>query len=171
MGWVVLTGYMGAGKSTVGRMLAERLGVPFLDSDAVIEAQAELPIPRIFATKGEVWFRRMEERVIREITASEPAGVLAIGGGAVESEKTRDLLARTAHVAWLRMDPAALWARVNGSDRPLASNEAVFLRRYERRVPAYTQVAAHVVDAGRPVAEVVADVEAWSRDLVTGGVS
>lgn len=171
MGWVVLTGYMGAGKSTAGRALAERLGTAFLDSDAVIEEQAELPIPRIFATKGEVWFRRMEERVIRDVTASEPAGVLAVGGGAVESEKTRDLLGRTAHVAWLRMEPAAAWERVNGSDRPLASNEAVFLRRYERRIPAYTEVADHVVDASRPVDEVVADLEAWARGLGAGSPS
>jgi len=168
MAWVVLTGHMGAGKSTAGRALAERLDVPFADSDNAIEEQAGLPIPRIFATKGEVWFRRMEERVIREVTASRPAGVLAIGGGAVESERTRELLARTAHVAWLRMDPAAAWARVNGSDRPLASNEAVFTRRYERRVPAYTEVAAHQVDAGLPVDEVVADLEAWARGLGAG---
>lgn len=171
MAWVVLTGYMGAGKSTAGRALAERLGVAFADSDAVIEEQAGLPIPRIFATKGEVWFRRMEERVIRDITASEPAGVLAVGGGAVESDRTRDVLSRGAHVAWLRVEPAALWTRVNGSDRPLASDEAVFLRRYERRIPAYTAVAAHVVDAARPVDAVVADLEAWARGLGAGGAS
>ena len=162
MGWIVLTGYMGAGKSTAGRILAERLGRPFADSDAVIEEQTELPIPRIFATKGEVWFRRTEERVIREITAGEPAGVLAIGGGAVESAKTRDLLTRTAHVAWLRVDPEALWRRVSGSDRPLATDQALFLRRYERRIPAYTEAAAHVVDAAQPVDAVVADLLAWA---------
>ena len=165
MGWIVLTGYMGAGKSTAGRLLAERLGRPFADSDAVIEEQTELPIPRIFATKGEVWFRRTEERVIREITASEPAGVLAIGGGAVESARTRDLLTRTAHVAWLRMDPQALWQRVSGSDRPLATDEAMFLRRYERRITAYTEAAAHVVDAAQPVDAVVADLVAWAGAL------
>lgn len=168
MKWVVLTGYMGAGKSTVGRTLAEALGRPFLDSDAMIEAQTELPIPRIFATKGELWFRRTEERVIREVVASEPAGVLAIGGGAVESAKTRDVLGRTAHVAWLRVEPQALWARVSGSDRPLATDEGRFLRRYERRIPAYTEVAAHIVDAAQPVAGVVADVEAWVRGLEAG---
>ena len=168
MGWIVLTGYMGAGKSTAGRLLAERLGRPFLDSDAVIEQETELPIPRIFATKGEVWFRRNEERVIREITATEPAGVLAIGGGAVESAKTRDLLTRTAHVAWLRVEPEDLWRRVNGSDRPLAADEAMFLRRYARRVPAYTEAAAHVVDAARPVDAVVDDLVGCAASLGAG---
>ena len=162
MGWVVLTGYMGSGKSTLGPRLAERLGRPFLDSDAEIEAQAELDIPRIFATKGELWFRRTEERVIREIVASEPAGVLSIGGGAMERDRTRDLLGRTAHVAWLKVDPQTLWGRVADSDRPLATSEGRFIRRYEERIPNY-EAGAHVtIDADRPLDDVLASLVDWA---------
>jgi shikimate kinase len=153
--WVVLTGYMGAGKTVVGRALAERLGRPLVDSDALIEERTGLEIPRIFATKGEFWFRRTEERVIREVLEDAHAGVLSVGGGAVESARTRDLMRRSARVVWLRADPGVLWERVTGSGRPLATDRDRFLRRYARRLPMYEEAAALVVDAGRPVPEVV----------------
>jgi shikimate kinase len=158
---VVLTGYMGAGKSTVGRAVAERLGRPFVDSDARIEEGAGLPIPRIFATKGELWFRRTEERVIREVLASDPPGVLAVGGGAVESARTRDLLGRVADVAWLRADPLVLWDRVNGSGRPLATDRDRFVRRHDRRAAAYAGTAGLELDATAPVEETAGRVAAW----------
>jgi shikimate kinase len=101
MSWVVLTGYMGAGKSTVGRDLAARLGRGFVDSDDRIEADAGIDIPKIFATKGEVWFRRTEERTIRGIVTDETPGVLSVGGGALESARTRDFLGRAALGVWL----------------------------------------------------------------------
>lgn len=153
--WVVLTGYMGAGKSTVGRAVAEHLDRPFLDSDAVIEHAAALDIPRIFATKGEVWFRRTEERTIRGIVESSPGGVLAIGGGAIENPKTRDLLHRVASVIWLHAEPEQLWERVNGSSRPLATDEAQFLRRYARRERFYRETAHVEIDALLPFENVV----------------
>jgi len=158
MSWLVLTGYMGAGKSTVGRAVAERLDRPFLDSDAVIERDAGIEIPRIFATKGEVWFRRTEERTIRGIVESSPHGVLAIGGGAIENPKTRDLLHRVASVIWLHAAPEQLWERVNGSSRPLATDEAQFLRRYSRREQLYRETAHVEVDALMPFESVVAAV-------------
>lgn len=162
MAWLVVTGYMGAGKSTVGRALAERRGVPFEDSDALIVAQAELDIPRIFATKGELWFRRMEERVIRDVVGSEPAGVLAVGGGAVESAKTRDVLARLARVVWLKADPAVLWSRVSGgTDRPLATDEGRFVRRHDKRLPAYEEAAQLTLDATRPPEDLVDEIVTW----------
>ncbi|MCB0882615.1 MAG: shikimate kinase [Thermoleophilia bacterium] len=164
MSWLVLTGYMGAGKSTGGRMIADAAGAEFADSDALIEQQAGLPIPRIFATKGELWFRRMEERVIRDLVAREPQGVLSIGGGAVESEKTRNLLGRVADVVYLEADPAVLWARVSGSGRPLATDEARFNRRFARRAALYEGLADLTVDATAPDQEAVArDVAAWWR--------
>lgn len=164
MAWVVLTGYMGAGKSTVGRLLAERLGVPLVDSDARIEADAGLPVTRIFATKGELWFRRTEERVIREVLAERPEGVLALGGGAVESARTRDLLTRVADVVWLRGAADVLWARVAGSGRPLATDEGRFARRLERRTPFYEEVAGLVVDAGDAPAALAGRIAAWCAE-------
>jgi len=161
MAWVVLTGYMGAGKSTVGRALAGRLGRPLVDSDARVEEGAGLPIPRIFATKGELWFRRTEERVIRDVLAEEPNGVLALGGGAVESARTRDLLGRVADVVWLRADAALLWTRVAGSGRPLATDEGRFARRLERRTPLYEEVADLVVDAAASPDDLVEGIVRW----------
>ena len=161
MAWVVLTGYMGAGKSTVGRALAERLGRPLVDSDAVIEEDAGMPIPRIFATKGELWFRRTEERLIREVLAGTPEGVLAVGGGAVESARTRDLLRRVAEVVWLRAEPEELWRRVAGTGRPLATDEDRFARRHARRVPLYEEVADLTVDATDPPEESAARIAGW----------
>jgi hypothetical protein len=149
MAWLVLTGFMGAGKSTVGAAVAEAAGVPFVDVDAEIEARAEMAIPEIFAKKGELWFRRTEERVVRELLASEPEGVLALGGGAVESAKTRDLLGR----------------------HPLATDRGRFERRAASREAAYREVADLEVDADAPLADVVARVREFAaghEDRVAG---
>jgi len=163
MAWVVVTGYMGAGKSTVGRALAGRLGRQFVDSDERIELAAGIDIPKIFATKGELWFRRAEERTVREIVESEPAGVLSIGGGALESPRTRALLERIACVAWLRADPQRLWERVTGSTRPLATDRDRFLRRYARREAAYAEAAHITVDADQSFEAVLDELEAAAR--------
>lgn len=159
--WLVLTGYMGAGKTSVGRRVANRLDRAFTDADRVIEEQAGMPIPEIFSRRGEVWFRRTEERVIRDVLDGE-AGVLALGGGAVESARTRDLLRRTADVVWLRASPGVAWGRVKDSDRPLATDEARFARRLAAREPNYREAAHLEVDADGPVDEVAARVAAWA---------
>lgn len=159
--WLVLTGYMGAGKTSVGRRVANRLDRAFTDADRVIEEQAGMPIPEIFSRRGELWFRRTEERVIRDILGGD-AGVLALGGGAVESARTRDLLRRTADVVWLKATPAVAWARVRDSDRPLATDEARFARRLAAREPNYRDAAHLEVDADGPLDEVAARVAAWA---------
>lgn len=159
MAWVVVTGYMGAGKSTAGRGLAGRLGRAYADSDERIEQAAGVDIPKIFATKGELWFRRNEERTIRDIVQSAPDGVLSIGGGALESPRTRELVHRVACVVWLRADPANLWERVTGSARPLATDRDRFLRRYARREPAYAEAAHITIDADRPFDGVLDELE------------
>jgi len=171
MAWVVVTGYMGAGKSTVGRALAGRLGCGFVDSDERIEQDAGIDIPRIFATKGELWFRRCEERTIRGILESAPDGVLSIGGGALESSRTADLVHRVATVAWLRADPERLWARVTGSTRPLATDRDRFLRRYVQREAGYAAAAHITVDADQPFEAVIDELEAGvraGRNLASG---
>jgi shikimate kinase len=163
MAWVVLTGYMGAGKSTVGRAAAGRLTRAFVDSDERIEHDAGIDIAKIFATKGELWFRRTEERTIREIVGTDPPGVLAIGGGALESPRTRDMLHRVACVVWLRADPDVLWQRVTGSTRPLATDRDRFLRRSARRETAYAEAAHIILDADQPFEAVVEAVDAAVR--------
>jgi len=164
--WLVLTGYMGAGKTSVGRRVANRLERAFTDADRVIEEQAGMPIPEIFSRRGELWFRRTEERVVRDVLAGEP-GVLALGGGAVESARTRDLLRRTADVVWLRASPGVAWGRVKDSDRPLATDEARFTRRLAAREPGYREAAHLEVDADGPVDEVAARVAAWAAREAT----
>jgi len=158
--WLALAGYMGAGKSTVGREVAGRLGRAFVDSDDAIEEAAGIGIPEIFSTKGELWFRRTEERVIRDILADRP-GVLALGGGAAESAKTRDLLSRSAQVAYLELPVGVAWERIAGSDRPLAQDQRRFERRAVAREPNYRAAADLVLDAARPVPQVVDELTAW----------
>ena len=161
MRWLVLTGYMGAGKTAVGRRVATRLARDFTDADREIERAAGMAIPEIFSRRGEVWFRRTEERTIREVLEGEP-GVLALGGGALESARTRGLVARTADVVWLRASVEVAWARVEGSDRPLAGDRERFARRAAAREAGYREAAALEVDADGPPDEIAARVAAWA---------
>jgi len=162
MRWLVLTGYMGAGKTSVGRRVAARLGRRFVDADAAIEEHAGMTIAEIFPKKGEVWFRRTEEAVIRDILAGEP-GVLALGGGALQSAKTRGLVHRGADVAWLRCPPEVLWERVAGSGRPLAVDRDRFLRRAASREAGYAEAAHLEVDASGLLDDAVARVATWAE--------
>jgi len=159
--WLVLSGYMGAGKTSVGRRVASRLGRTFVDVDREIEDRAGMAIPEIFSRRGELWFRRTEETVIRELLAGE-AGVLALGGGSLESAKTRDLVSRVADVVWLRTSVEVAWARVKDSDRPLASDRPRFERRALAREEGYRSAAGLEVDADGPPEDVAARVSAWA---------
>jgi shikimate kinase len=160
--WLVLTGYMGAGKTSVGRRVATRLERPFIDADAAIEEHAGMAIAEIFPKKGEVWFRRTEEAVIRDLLRGEP-GVLALGGGALQSAKTRALVHRDADVVWLRVAPEVAWRRVSGSDRPLAVDHDRFVRRAHTREPGYRDAAHFEVDADQPIEDTVARVLNWAQ--------
>ncbi|MFG1283941.1 3-dehydroquinate synthase [Xanthobacter autotrophicus] len=116
---IVLVGMPGAGKSSVGRRLAKRLGLPFVDADEEIERAACMSIPEIFARRGEVEFREGEKRVVARLLQSGPS-VLATGGGAFMSGETRDAVARQGVSVWLRADLHTLLKRVKKrTDRPL----------------------------------------------------
>lgn len=166
MRWLALAGYMGAGKSVVGRRAAQRLGWSFVDADRAIEEHAELTIPDIFAKRGELWFRRTEEDVIREIVQGEPPGVLALGGGALGSARTRDLLRRRAWVVWLRVDTDVAWRRIEGSDRPLAKDRERFERRAAEREFVYRDAADLEVSAEDTPEDVAARIVAWTLTRV-----
>jgi shikimate kinase len=153
---------MGAGKTSVGRRVAGRLGRAFVDADRAIEERAGMAIPEIFSRRGELWFRRTEETVIRELLAGEP-GVLAVGGGALQSARTRGLLQRTTDVVWLRASVEVAWGRVKDSDRPLAADRARFERRAAAREAGYREVARLEVDADGPLDEVASRVAAWAQ--------
>lgn len=117
---IVLVGMMGAGKSSVGRRLAVRLAIPFVDADTEIESAAGMSIPEIFAKHGEGYFRAGEKRVIARLLDSGPQ-VLATGGGAIMDQATRDLIHIKGISVWLKADLDVLMKRTKRrSDRPLA---------------------------------------------------
>jgi shikimate kinase/3-dehydroquinate synthase len=129
---------MGAGKTTLGAQVARRLGRPFQDVDDEIE-RAEGPIWDLFAQQGEAAFREIEARFVRDALGRREAGVIAVGGGAVE---TPELLREPgALVVHLDVDVETAWRRVRGSRRPLAQDEAEFRARFERRAPLYRGLA------------------------------
>ena len=141
---IVLIGFMGAGKSTVGRLLAAKLGLPFTDSDHVIEERADKPIRRIFADEGEPAFRELEHAVIAGLLAG-PDAVLALGGGAAGHPATRALLARVP-VVYLRVGYAEALARVGGDQgRPMLARPDVQALHAEREA-IYASVATVTVD-------------------------
>ena len=137
---VVLVGMMGAGKSTIGRRLAARLRLPFLDADIEIEAAAGMSIPDIFATHGEPYFRDGEARVIARLLDGGPA-VIATGGGAFMREETRIRIRDKAVSLWLKADVDTIMKRVKRrADRPLLQTEdpaATVSRLLEQREPVY----------------------------------
>jgi shikimate kinase len=154
---IVLVGFMGAGKSTVGRLLAAKLGLPFTDSDQVIEDRAGKPIRRIFADEGEPAFRELEHAVIAEQLAG-PDVVLALGGGAAGHPATRALLAGVP-VVCLRVGYAEALARVGGDEgRPMLARPDVEALHAERQV-LYSSVATLTVDTdGRAPDDIALDI-------------
>jgi shikimate kinase len=137
---IVLVGMMGAGKSTIGRRLAARLRLPFVDADSEIEAAAGMTIPEIFELHGEPHFRDGEARVIARLLESGPA-VLATGGGSFMREETRRRIGDKAVSIWLKADADIIMRRVKRrADRPLlhtADPAATVSRLMTEREPVY----------------------------------
>jgi shikimate kinase len=142
---IVLTGFMGSGKSTVGPLVATRLGWRFIDVDNVIEAEAGMPISEIFAKYGEPHFRELERAIIARL-ATEDGLVLALGGGAIETEATRTLLTtgEGTLLVHLEVQLATTLARCGGTEgtRPVLADQVNLAKRYERRLPLYR--TAHI---------------------------
>jgi shikimate kinase/3-dehydroquinate synthase len=155
---VALIGFMGSGKSSLGPALAEQLARPFVDLDARVEARAGAAIPELFRERGEAEFRRLEEEAAADALAAGPPAVVALGGGALGSERTRDRLRAGATTLLVHVGVDSAWERVRDSDRPLAQDEAAFRRLYEERAPVYAEAADATV---RDVDDAV---------LATGGV-
>lgn len=148
---VFLVGLMGAGKTSVGKMLAKRLGKTFYDSDHVIESRTGVKIPVIFEIEGEAGFRAREAAVIDELTALDNI-VLATGGGAVLSSDNRRVLHDRGTVVYLRASVDELWNRTrHDRNRPLlqtADPRARLAQLHEQRDPLYREVAHLVLDTG-----------------------
>lgn len=155
---IVLVGLMGAGKSTVGRRLAARLGLRFRDADNEIEAAAGMSIPDIFTTYGEAHFRDGERRVIDRLLHGKPM-VLATGGGAYMDPATRETIAKCGVSVWLRADLETLMRRVRKrSNRPLLQNpdpEGTMQRLIDARYPVYALADISVESREGPHEKVV----------------
>jgi shikimate kinase len=155
---VVLVGMMGAGKSTIGRRLAGRLGLSFVDADAEIETAADMSIAEIFATHGELYFRDGEARVIARLLDSGPS-VLATGGGAFMREDTRNRIRDKAISIWLKADPDVILRRVRRRvDRPLLQTPdpaATIGRLIEERHPAYQRADLTILSRDVPHDKIV----------------
>jgi shikimate kinase len=146
---LILVGMMGAGKTTVGRLLSERLGWRYLDSDAQVAAETGYTVPALFAERGEAAFRAEESRVLAAALSGTEPVVVSAAGGVVLSGTNRDLLVRSGTVVWLRADPRVLARRVGrGDGRPLLDDDpaTALAALDEVRRPLYASVAAVTVD-------------------------
>jgi len=169
---VVLVGMMGVGKTTVGRKLASLLDVPFIDADEEIERAAQMPIPEIFATYGEPYFRSGERRVIARLLdgpAATRRKILATGGGAFVDAETRALILDKAVSIWLDSDIDTLVERVGRKDnRPLlrgGNPREILTRLRNERRGAYEQAAIHITSGNVPHAltagRILKAIDAW----------
>jgi shikimate kinase len=165
---IVLVGFMGAGKTTVGRLLAAEIGLPFADLDLAIESRRSRSVKTIFAEQGEAAFRDIERETLAEVLAG-PDLVLAVGGGAVEHPGSRRLLG-TARVVHLEVGYADALARVGGdAGRPMLARPDL-ADVYRRRLAGYQEVATLTVPTGgRGAKDVCGDVLAGLAGLPPAG--
>lgn len=157
---VVMVGMMGAGKTAVGKALAQRLGVAFTDSDAEIETAANMTIPEIFARDGEAFFRRKESQVIARLL-SEGSGILSTGGGAFLSPDNRAMITEQGISVWLDAELDTLWNRVrHKSTRPLlrtANPRGALTEIFKERNPIYALADLRVASDAQTSIEGMAD--------------
>ena len=168
---IVLVGMMGAGKSTIGRRLAARLNLPFVDADTEIEAAAGMTIPEIFELHGEPHFRDGEARVIARLLDGGPS-VLATGGGSFMREETRRRVAEKAVSIWLKADPDIILRRVKRrADRPLlqtADPAATVSRLLSEREPVYQHADVTIASRDVPHDRIVDECLDALRARLTG---
>ena len=138
---VALIGFMGAGKSTLGIVAAQKLGRRFIDLDRELERSMQQSIPELFEQRGEAEFRLLEREATLQALLNERPAVLALGGGAVETPAIRKTLKERALTVLVEVDPETAWTRVGGGARPLAKDEAAFHALFGRRKPIYLEAA------------------------------
>jgi shikimate kinase len=149
---LILVGLMGAGKSSVGRIVAHQLGIPFVDSDAEIEKVSRMSISELFAAYGEEEFRALESRVMKRLLKNGPR-VVSTGGGAFINDRTRKHIKKGGVSIWLKADLDVLWERVSKRDtRPLLKTENP------------KQTLENLMNARYPIYE-LADLTVLSRDV------
>jgi shikimate kinase len=174
---IILVGMMGAGKTTVGKLLASRLGWAHCDSDAQVMAATGRSVPELFAEQGEAAFRAEEARVLAEALSGDSPVVVSAAGGVVLSPANRSLLARSGTVVWLRAEPHLLARRVGrGDGRPLLDDDPAskIVELYAVRRPLYESVAAVTVDVDgstprQVVEQILADPTVSAAGIGSGG--
>jgi XRE family transcriptional regulator, aerobic/anaerobic benzoate catabolism transcriptional regulator len=162
---IALIGLRGAGKSTLGGMLAERLGVPFIELDKIIEQDHGAPVATLFEVYGQGTFRRYERDALTRTIAAHPAAVIATAGGIAADETTFGQLLEQTHVVWLQASPAEHMARVRqqGDFRPMSHNPSAMndlVAILDARAPSYGRAHARLNTSGK-------SVEACVEELVT----
>ena len=166
---LLLVGMMGVGKTSVGMLLAERLGWGYLDSDVQVAQATGRSIPDIFSEDGEDAIRIQETRALMEAVSSPAPIVISVAGGAVLSEENRTLLSRSGVVVWLRARPETSAERIgDGHGRPPLGDDpaAALTALYEVRAPFYDEVASVTVDVDDLTPEVVVERVLGDRVLI-----
>ena len=141
---IALVGVRGAGKSTIGKMLARRLGIPFVEIDAMLEREAGISLVELFAIHGESYYRQLEHDVMQKFLATSPRVVLATGGSLVTARETWGMVLRQCHTVWLKARPKDHWDRVSaqGDIRPMRNNPSAMdelKAMLKSREPLYAQ--------------------------------
>ena len=166
---LILTGFMGSGKSTIGRELARRLDRPFIDTDDQIEATEKMEISEIFATRGEDFFRIFEEKIVGDILSSKKRAVISLGGGTLLSQKTTDLVLASGILIYIKSGPEEIWKRIRHSTRrPLLRQEGSvwkkrdYLQRMaklmKQREDGYRQAHLCIDRDGKEVDDIVEEI-------------
>ena len=167
---IVITGFMGCGKSVVARALAQHLNVSFVDLDESITARTGRTPAQLINDDGERAFRAVESETLREVLHSREAGVIALGGGAWIEVPNRELINEYGCVTvWLDVPFVVCWARIEmaGEDRPLGKTRSQALSLYERRRPAYQLANVHVSVSGR---EELDDLISTIQDMLNASI-
>lgn len=172
---IILVGFMGCGKSTIGRKLAHMLGYPLVDTDQLVETKAGMPITRIFAERGEPWFRNLESAVLQELASPHaPRRIISTGGGIVTRKANRALLRGLGYVVWLQAPVDTILERTGRNrDRPLLDTDDPRERvesLLAERAPLYRSTAdLEVETAGLDAEELACGILESARYHFTGG--
>jgi shikimate kinase len=168
IGPILLVGFMGAGKSSVGAALASELGCSFIDLDTVVEESAGQPAAAIFGTEGEQRFRQLESEALDQVLSTgTERRVVALGGGAYAQSGNRDRIARSgALVVFLEVELDEAMRRVGhfAGTRPLAANREAFARLFEERRSAYKQAHVRTDTTNKPITTIAKELAAWFRE-------
>ena len=166
---VILIGYMGCGKSTVGRRLSYRIRKPFLDTDNEIERKEKETIANLFANKGEAFFRDLETKCLQNLLKSKGSYVISVGGGLPLRPQNQELLHKLGHVVYLRIQPDSVWERLkNDTRRPLLKSEnprEKIEAMIAERGPVYEVAADSIVDVdGKNFQEIIGEIQQILED-------